>query len=201
MSLFLLAYQIARLQYEGGGDWYNDPEVIPNLVRFIKKYIDVKLEDEQAVVHVSSGDIFRYPILFMTGHGNVHFREDDAKNLREYLESGGFLLVDDDYGLDASFRREIRKVFPDRELEEVPLDHPIFNIYWKFPEGLPKIHEHYEGPPKAYGIFIEGKLALLYIYNSNISDGWTDRHKDPPEKRLQALRMGMNIVLYALTMR
>ena len=199
MSFLLISFQIARLQYDGGGDWYNDPEVIPNLVKFIKKYINIDLDEKQAVVRPSSKEIFNYPIIYMTGHGNVYFSEMDAKNLREYLERGGFLYVDDDYGLDSYFRREIKKVFPDKELEEVPLNHPIFNIYWKF-DKLPKIHQHDGKPPKAYGIFIGERLVLLYTYESNISDGWTDRHGDPPEVQEAALKFGMNIVLYALTL-
>ncbi len=199
MLFLLFSFQIARLQYEGGGDWYNDPEVIPNLVRFIKKYINIDLDEKQAVVKASSKEIFNYPIVYMTGHGNVYFSEIDAKNLREYLERGGFLYVDDDYGLDNYFRREIKKVFPDKELEEVPLNHPIFNIYWKF-DKLPKIHQHDGKPPKAYGIFIGDRLVLLYTYESNISDGWTDKHGDPPDVQETALKFGMNIVLYALTL-
>jgi hypothetical protein len=199
MLFLLFSFQIARLQYEGGGDWYNDPEVIPNLVKFIKKYINIDLDERQAIVKPSSREIFNYPIIFMTGHGNVYFSEMDAKNLREYLERGGFLYVDDDYGLDIHFRREIKKVFPDKELEEIPLSHPIFHIYWKF-DKLPKIHQHDGKPPKAYGIFIGDRLVLLYTYESNISDGWTDRHGDPPEVQEIALKFGMNIVLYALTL-
>lgn len=200
MIFALIGFQIARLQYEGGGDWYNDPDVIPNLVKFIKKYVNIELEDSQAVVHVSSREIFKYPIVYLTGHGNLFLRDIDAKNLREYLISGGFLYVDDDYGLDKYFRKEIKKVFPDRNLIELPLDHPLFSLYWKFPRGLPKIHEHYPGPPKAYGIFYDGRLVVLYTYNSNISDGWTPRHNDPPQKREEALRFGMNIVLFATLM-
>ncbi len=199
MIYILLSFQIARLQFEGGADWYNDPEVIPNLVKFIKKYVNIPLEEKQAVVKPSSKDIFKYPIIYMTGHGNVYFSDADAKNLRDYLEKGGFLYVDDDYGLDQAFRREIKKVFPDKELEEVPLDHPIFNIYWKF-DKLPKIHMHDGKPPKAYGIFIGDRLVLLYTYESNVSDGWTDRHGDPIEVQEMALKFGMNIVLYALTL-
>ncbi|MCX7948144.1 MAG: DUF4159 domain-containing protein [candidate division WOR-3 bacterium] len=199
MIQFLLSFQIARLQYDGGGDWYNDPEVIPNLVRFIKKYVNINLSEKQAVVKPSSKDIFKYPILFMTGHGNVYFSDMDARNLREYLERGGFLYVDDDYGMDYYFRKEIKKVFPDKELEEIPTSHPIFNIYWKF-DKLPKIHQHDDKSPKAYGIFIGERLVLLYTYETNISDGWTDRHGDPLEVQETALKFGMNIVLYALTL-
>lgn len=194
-----MSFQVARLQYDGGGDWYNDPEVIPNLVRFIKKYVNIKLSEKQAVVKPSSKDIFNYPIVFMTGHGNVYFSDMDARNLREYLERGGFLYVDDDYGMDYYFRREIKKVFPDKELEEIPTSHAIFNIYWKF-DKLPKIHQHDDKSPKAYGIFIGERLVLLYTYESNISDGWTDKHGDPVEVQETALKFGMNIVLYALTL-
>ena len=190
---------IARLKYEGGGDWYNDPEVIPNLANELNHRTSLKVNPEQAVVTPSDPAIFKYPIVYITGHGNISFDEDDIRNLRKYLENGGFLYADDDYGMDESFRREIKKVFPDEELVEIPFDHPIYHIFYDFPNGLPKIHEHYEGPPHGYGIFYKGRMVVFYTYNTNISDGWTSRHNDPPAKREQAFRMGINIVLYALT--
>lgn len=199
--LFTFHYDLvlARVQYEGGGDWYNDPDVLPNLARELNRRTSLKVKEEQAVVSFTDPDIFKYPFLYLTGHGNIELSEEEAKNLRKYLENGGFLYVDDDYGLDESFRREIKKVFKEKELVEVPFDHPIYHIFYDFKEGLPKIHEHYKGPPKGYGIFLRGRLVVFYTYNTNISDGWTPNHNDPAEKREQAFRMGVNIVLYALS--
>ncbi|NPB03567.1 MAG: DUF4159 domain-containing protein [Thermotogae bacterium] len=196
MIYLLASVQIARLQYDGGGDWYNDPELIPNITKAFNGRVGPTFDTVQAVVKPSSFEIFNHPMLFMTGHGNVRFSEADAKNLRQYLLNGGFLYVDDDYGLDEHFRREIKKVFPDYELVELPPDHPIFHIFYDIP--LPKVHEHYPGPPKAYGIVVRGRLVLLYTWNSNVSDGWTDRYGDPPEIREKAIRMGINILMYAL---
>ncbi len=190
---------IARLEYQGGGDWYNDPDVIPNLAQEINRRTTLKVAPEQAVVSPSDPALFSYPIVYLTGHGNIKFSDDDVKNLRRYLENGGFLYADDDYGMDEYFRREIKKVFPDKDLVEVPFDNPIYHIFYQFPDGLPKIHEHYKGPPHGYAIFYRGRMVVFYTYNTNISDGWTPNHKDPPEKREQAFRMGINIVLYALT--
>ncbi len=195
---FLLALTLARLQYDGGGDWYNDPEVLPNLARFANSEAGLRLEEREVVVSLKDREIFNYPFVYMTGHGTVRFSDAEARLLREYLEAGGFLYVDDDYGLDESFRHEIKKVFPDKELVEVPFDHPIYHLFYDFPDGPPKIHEHYPGPPRGYGIFIGGRLALFYTYNSNVSDGWTTRHGDPEPVRLKALRMGLNILLYSL---
>ncbi|RKZ21499.1 hypothetical protein DRQ18_04365, partial [bacterium] len=146
-------------------------------------------------------EIFSHPFVFVTGHGNIVFSEEEIKNIRRYLENGGFIYVDDDYGMDEYIRREIMRIFPSRKLVEVPFDHPIYHIFYDFPQGLPKIHEHYKGPPKGYGIFMDGRLALFYTYNTNISDGWADPevHRDPPLKRELAIKMGINILLYALT--
>lgn len=192
-------FQLARVKYRGGGDWYNDPDVLPNLAAELRKRAGVAVAPDQAVVDVSSREIFNYPFLYLTGHGNIRLTEDEAKNLREYLENGGFLYADDDYGMDESFRREIKKVFPDRELVELPFDHPIYHLFYDFPKGLPKIHEHRPGPPHGYGIFIGDRMVVYYTYNTNISDGWTPNHNDPPEKREAAFKMGINIVLYSLT--
>ncbi|MEO0104277.1 MAG: DUF4159 domain-containing protein [candidate division WOR-3 bacterium] len=189
---------IARLKYEGGGDWYNDPEIIPNLAKEINRRTNVKVEEKEEIITLLSENLYQYPFIFMTGHGNINFSEKEAKNLRDYLLNGGFLYADDDYGMDTAFRREIKKVFPEKELVEIPINFPIFHIFYSF-NKLPKIHEHYEGPPKAFGIFHEKRLVLFYTWNTNISDGWTDRYNDPPEKREEAIRMGINIFLYALS--
>jgi hypothetical protein len=193
--------KIARLKYSGGGDWYNDPSMIPNLCAEINARTSTTASLEQAVVAVSDDELFRYPFIFMTGHGNVSFSDSEALRLRAYLSNGGFLYCDDDYGIDEHFRREMKRVFPDNELVEIPYSHEIYHIFYDFPDGLPKIHKHDEKPPKGYGIFNEGRMVVYYTYETNISDGWADPevHKDPPEKREAAFRMGINIVLYALT--
>jgi hypothetical protein len=192
-------FTIARLKYEGGGDWYNDPDIIPNLAQELNKRTNIKSEIIEKVVSLKDEELFRYPFLFMTGHGNINWSDEEVSNLREFLTSGGFLYADDDYGMDESFRREIKKAFPDCDLIELPANHLIYRIIYNFPGGLPKIHEHYQGPPKGLGIFYQGRLVVFYTWNSNISDGWTDTHNDPPEKREQAFQMGINIVAYALT--
>ena len=192
---------IARLKYSGGGDWYNDPSAIPNLARFIKSQTDVDIAEEEVRVVISDEALFAHPIVFLTGHGRMSLSDDDAKRLRTYLLRGGFLIVDDDYGLDSSFREAMKKVFPGRELQELPFSHDIYHVLFSFPDGLPKIHEHDGGPPKGYGIFHEGKLVVFYAFNTNISDGWPDPqiHGDPEEKRIEAFKMGTNIFIYALS--
>jgi len=189
-------FQIARLKYGGGGDWYNDPELIPNLCQEVNRRTSIKMSTDEAQVSLLDEKLYQYPFLFMTGHGNVSFTDDEVVRLRHYLEAGGFLYADDDYGMDESFRREMKKVFPNSDLVELPFDHPIYHSFYDFFEGPPKIHEHYEGPPRGYGIFVRGRLVVFYTYNSNVSDGWTDRYNDPPEKREQALRMGINIIAW-----
>jgi len=201
--LFLLSFsfgqiKIARLRYEGGGDWYNDPDAIPNLAREIRRRTGVLVAEEEAHVSLLDKNLFSYPFLFVTGHGNIAFSEEEVKRLREFFDKGGFLYADDDYGMDESFRREMRKVFPNSELVELPFDFPIYHIFYSFPNGLPKIHEHYEGRPKGFGIFHRGRLCVFYTWNTNISDGWTEAHNDPEEKREEAFRMGVNIFLYSL---
>lgn len=194
-------FQIARLKYSGGGDWYNDPSAEVNLLKFAAKNTNVKTIPEYVFVEVSSSDIFKYPFLFLTGHGNIVFSESDVRRLRTYLEEGGFLYVDDDYGLDKSFRREMKKVFPEKELVELPFSYGLYNCMYDFSSGPPKTHEHDKSVPRGYGIFIDGRLAVYYTFESNPSDGWADPevHNDPPEKREEALRFGTNIIIWALS--
>ncbi len=192
-------FQIARLKYQGGGDWYNDPDAIPNLARELNQRTSIRVVEDEAQVSLTDDKLYNYPFLFMTGHGNVSFSDEEARRLHRFLEAGGFLYVDDDYGLDEAFRREMARVFPQNELVELPFDHPIYHQVYDFPEGLPKIHEHYEGAPKGLGIFIGGRLAVYYTWNTNISDGWTAAHDNPEETRDEAFRMGVNIVSYFLS--
>lgn len=196
---FAQSFFIARLKYEGGGDWYNDPDAIPNLAQELNKRTNIRTEVIDKAVSLTDEELFRYPFLFITGHGNINLSDAEVKRLRDFLTNGGFLYADDDYGMDESFRREMKKVFPENDLVELPFDHPIYHIIYDFPKGLPKIHEHYEGPPKGLGLFFQGRLVVYYTWNSNISDGWTEAHDDPFEKRDVAFRMGVNIVAYALT--
>ena len=192
-------FQLARLKYSGGGDWYNDPDILPNLAKELNSRSNIKVATDEAQVSLLDEKLFNYPFLFMTGHGNVSFSDEDVKRLRQYLELGGFLYADDDYGMDESFRREMKKVLPSSELVELGFDHPIYHQVYDFPSGLPKIHEHEEGPPHGYGMFVGGRMAVFYTFNTNISDGWTASHNDPPEVREQAFRTGINIVAYFVT--
>jgi len=189
---------LARVKYRGG-DWYNDPDMLVNLAQELNKRTTLRVYPRQVVVDLKSDEIFNYPFLFLTGHGDIQLSDEEVSNLRKYLTSGGFLYADDDYGMDKYFRREMKKVFPNLEFVELPFDHPIYHILYDFPNGPPKIHKHTGKPPKGYGIFYQGRLVVYYTYESNVSDGWTAVHNDPPEKREQAFRMGINIVLYALT--
>ena len=195
------AFQIARLQYDGGGDWYNGQTEEPNLLNFVKDHTNIKVKPEFTSVNINSDELFSYPFLFMTGHGSVLFTEDQAKRLRKYCESGGFLYVDDDYGLDKSFRREIKKVFPDKNLVELPFNFGMYHDFYDFPYGVPKTHKHNGLPPQGFGIFVNGRLAVYYTYESNPSDGWDDPdvHGDPPAKRLEALKFGTDLVIWALS--
>ena len=194
-------FTVARLHYRGGGDWYNDPSIIPNLLRFIREHTTLPTAEDEVQVSLDDEELFSYPFLFMTGHGRISFSEQEAKRLREYLENGGFLYADDDYGMDRYFRQEIKKVFPDKELVELPVSHPIYHVVFDFPKGLPKIHEHDGKPAQGFGIFHNGRLVVYYTYQTNISDGWADPevHGDPEWIREAALKMGTNIVIYALT--
>lgn len=195
------AFRIARLRYGGGGDWYSDPSSLPNLMRFLHEETGLKTATEEKVVSLTDPDLWDYPYLYLTGHGSIRFTETEARRLREYLQRGGFLHADDNFGLDEYLRPELRKIFPDSELVEIPFDHEIYRIYYKFPDGLPKIHEHHGGAAQGYGIFLDGRLVLFYSYNTDLGDGWEDPevHDNPEEKRLAALQMGVNIILYALT--
>ena len=198
-TVCLSGQQLAVLKYKGGGDWYANPTALPNLIEFCNRNISTSLETKPATVEVGSTEIFQYPFLHMTGHGNVFFSDDEAQNLRMYLLSGGFLHIDDNYGMDPYLRKEMAKVFPDKELLELSADHPIFNQNYSFPDGLPKIHEHDGKRPQAFGIFEKERLLLLFTYESDLGDGWEDAevHNDPEDVRLKALRMGANIVQYA----
>lgn len=194
-------FQIARLKYDGGGDWYNDPSAEVNLLNFIAENTNIDVNPEYVFVDIASDDIFNYPFLFITGHGNILLSESETKRLRTYLEKGGFIYADDDYGIDKSFRREIKKVFPEFDLIELPFSHGIYHSFYDFEFGPPKTHEHDNKPPQGFGLFIDDKLALYYTYESNPSDGWTDArvHNDPEEKRIEALKFGTNIVVWALS--
>lgn len=193
-------FTIARLKYAGGGDWYNDPSCIPNLLAFIKQHANINVAKDEVQVSIMDEDFFSYPILFMTGHGRVAFTAKEVERLRTYLTHGGFLYADDDYGMDEHFKREMRKVFPDKELVEIPFSHGIFHNQFEFPNGMPKIHEHDGGPPVGLGYFHNGRLVVFYSLATNISDGWADPsvHGDTPNIREMALKMGMNIIVFAL---
>jgi len=194
-------FQIARLKYNGGGDWYNDPSAEVNLLNFIQQNTNIKVDARYQFVDISSDEIFSYPFLFMTGHGNVVFSKDEAERLRLYLENGGFLYIDDDYGLNESIRREMKKVFPGKEFIELPFTYGLYNIFYEFEFGPPKTHEHDRKIPQGYGIFIDDRLAVYFTYESNPSDGWADAnvHNDSHEKREEALKFGTNIVIWALS--
>ncbi|SHH53631.1 DUF4159 domain-containing protein [Winogradskyella jejuensis] len=198
IGLTLNAQDVAVLKYNGGGDWYGNPTALPNLVKFCNDNINTNINESIETVEVSSTDIFQYPFLHMTGHGNVFFSDEDAENLRNYLFSGGFLHIDDNYGMEPYITKELKKVFPNKELVEIPKTHPIFNAAYEFPNGLPKIHEHDGKAPQALGIFDEGRLLLLFTFESDIGDGWEDPevHNDPEDVRLKALKMGANIMKY-----
>jgi hypothetical protein len=194
------ALNIAQLQYDGGGDWYANPTGLPNLLRTIRDRTGLPVADRPGRIRLTDAELWSYPFLYMTGHGNIAFTDEEVRLLRRYLLEGGFLHVDDNYGLNASFRREISRVFPDRELQAVPPDHPVFHIFYRFPQGLPKVHEHAGKPPEAWGIFDRGRLVLFYSYESDLGNGWEDAdvHGTAPELREAALRMGVNLFLHAL---
>jgi len=195
----IFSQKIGIIKYNGGGDWYANPTAIPNLINFCNSTIGTKINPKPETVEIGSSAIFQYPFLHMTGHGNVVFSNEEVENLRTYVFSGGFLHIDDNYGMEPYLRKELIKAFPNNELIELGTDHPIFSQKFKFPQGLPKIHEHDGKRPQALGIFNENRLVLLFTYESDLGDGWEDAsiHNDPEEVRLKALQMGANIIEYA----
>lgn len=198
-STVVSAQDLAIVKYKGGGDWYSNPTAVPNLIAFCNSQIKTKMNAKPQVVEVGSSDIFQFPMLHMTGHGNVFFTDEDAENLNKYLVSGGFLHIDDNYGMEPYIKKELKKVFPNQDLVELPKTHQIFKTAYKFPEGLPKIHEHDGKRPQAFGIFEKDRLVLLFTFESDLGDGWEDPevHNDPEDIREKALKMGANIVKYA----
>ncbi|MGB5243003.1 MAG: DUF4159 domain-containing protein [Lutimonas sp.] len=200
LSFGLSAQQLAVLKYEGGGDWYANPTAVPNLIKFCNQNINTNIDSKVGTADTNKNDFYTYPILFMTGHGNVLFSDKAAENLRSYLTSGGFLHVSDNYGIDLALKREMKKVFPELDFIELPMDHPIYHQKFDFKQ-LPKVHEHDNKPPKGLGLIFEGRLVCFYDFESDLSDGWENKevHNDSDELRLEALKMGANIVSYAFT--
>ena len=192
---------VARLRYDGGGDWYANPSSLSNLLDAVRDRTGIPTARREVVVGPLEPALRDHPFLYMTGHGDVRFTPQERAALRAYLLEGGFLHADDNYGLDRSLREELARLFPDRDLVEVPVDHPVYHVLYDFPEGLPKIHEHDGGPPQGFGIFHEGRLVVFYSYESDLGDGWEDPdvHDDSPDVRERALRMGVNLFLYALS--
>lgn len=194
-------FTIARLHYGGGGDWYSDPSSLPNLLNYLQTHTAIKANDKEARVKLTDEDLYSYPYLYMTGHGNIRFEEKELIRLRTFLNRGGFLHADDNYGMDKSFRREMKRVFPNKEFVELPFDHPVFHQVFDFPKGLPKVHEHDNKPPQALALFEGDRILVLYTYECDLGDGWEDAevHKDPESIRTAALQMGVNIIHFALT--
>jgi hypothetical protein len=194
-------FKIAKLKYEGGGDWYANKTALPNLIRFVNQELGLNINPQDEVVEVGSTELFNYPYIYMTGHGNVVFSASEAENLRNYLISGGFLHIDDNYGLYQYIVPEMRKVFPELEFVELPTDHPIYQKKFTFPEGMPKIHEHDGKPPQGLGLIYEGRLVCFFSYETDLGNGWEDQriHNNPEELRQLALKMGANILLFAFT--
>lgn len=194
------ALAIGRLHYDGGGDWYANPSSLPNLLTAVRQRTALRTSAKEIVVRLSDPELWDVPYLYLTGHGNLDWSEEDLVILRRWLLQGGFLHADDNYGLDPSFRREIARLFPDRPLVEVPLDHPIYHLIYEFPAGIPKIHEHDGKPAQGFGIFVGGRLVVYYSFQSDLGDGWEDPdvHRDPPEKHEAALRLGVNLFAYAV---
>ena len=192
---------IGRLHYDGGGDWYANPSALPNLLTALRERTTLPVAERERVVTLTGPELWDVPYIYMTGHGNVHFSDIELRNLRRYLEQGGFLHADDNYGMDKSFRREIARVFPDHPLVEVPLTHPIYNLVYAFPRGIPKIHEHDGLPAQGFGIFLGDRLVVYYSYQSDLGNGWEDPevYHDPAELREAALRMGVNLFTYAVS--
>ena len=198
VSVNSISQEIALVKYSGGGDWYANPTSLPNLIKYCNQNIYTKIKLKPSTVEPHSPDLFSYPFVHMTGHGNVVFNDADVNNLRNYLTSGGFLHIDDNYGMDQYIRKEILKIFPATDLVEIPASHPIFQKPYPFPDGIPKIHEHDGKRPQAFGIFIENRLVLMYSYETDLGDGWEDQevHNDSQEVREKALKMGANILNY-----
>jgi hypothetical protein len=200
-STISVAQEIATLKYDGGGDWYANPTALPNLIKFCNEQIHTEIVDRPAIVEVESTDLFNYPIVFMTGHGNVFFNDNAVENLRNYLTSGGFLHISDNYGIDKYVRREFKKVFPNLEFREIPIEHPIYNQSFHFKNGIPKIHEHDNKPAQGFGIFIDSRLVCFYDYETDLSDGWEDVviHNNPESVREKGLKMGANILQFSFS--
>ena len=198
VSVMAFSQEIALLKYSGGGDWYANPTSLPNLIKYCNQNINTKIKSKPGTVEPSSPDLFSYPFVHMTGHGNVVFSDSDVSNLKNYLTSGGFLHIDDNYGMDQYIRKEITQLFPNNDLVEIPANHQIFQKPYLFSSGLPKIHEHEGKRPQAFGIFIDNRLALLYTFECDLGDGWEDTevHNDPIGVREKALKMGANILNY-----
>ena len=194
-------FQIARIQYGGGGDWYSDPSSLPNLIDYLRTNTAIINASKEVRIKLTDSNAKQYPYLYMTGHGNIRFSENEIIELRSILNNGGFLHADDNYGMDKSFRREIKKVYPNKEFVELPHTHPIFFSFYKFENGLPKIHEHDNKPPQALAIFENERIVILYTYESDLGDGWEDAsvHNNSEEKRDLAFKMGVNIIYFALT--
>ncbi|MCL5991492.1 MAG: DUF4159 domain-containing protein [Bacteroidetes bacterium] len=194
-------FKIARVKYSGGGDWYNDQTSEPNLLKFIAQNTNLPIDPVYEFVDLASDNLFAYPVIYLTGHGNVNFTNTEAQKLRSYLQNGGFLYIDDDYGLNEYIRKEMKKVFPEQDFAEIPFSHGIYNCHFKFPKGLPKVHEHDDKAPQGFGLFYNGRLCVFYTYESNLGDGWVDPdiYKDPQEIREAAFKMGTNVVVWALT--
>jgi hypothetical protein len=194
------AIRVARLHYNGGGDWYWGSSAIPNFLRFVRDNTDFVVDTMEYQVTITDPDLFKYPFLFATGHGIIKFSPEEKERLRQYLGAGGFLFVNDSYGMDKPFRQEMATLFPERELVELPFDHPIYHSFFDFPAGPPKIHEHDNKPPRGYAMMVNGRAVLYFLVESDIGDGWEDPqvHNDPPDKRNEALRMGLNLLTYAL---
>lgn len=192
------AFRIGLLKYSGGGDWYANPTSLPNLVKFANRQLMTNISEDIATVDVGSSDIYNYPFLHMTGHGNVIFSDQELQNLRNYLIAGGFLHIDDNYGMDKFIRPQLKRLFPELELIELPSNHPIYNQKFKFPDGLPKIHEHDKKPPQGFGLIHEGRLVVFYTFECDLGDGWEDPsvHGNSEETRTKALQMGSNILEY-----
>jgi Domain of unknown function (DUF4159) len=194
------AFRIARFHYGGGGDWYWGGSALPNLLTFIKEQTGWPIDMEEHQVKIEDQDLFSYPLLFVTGHGTIRFTDDEADRMRKYLLAGGFLFINDSYGMDKSVREAVAKLFPEQKFQEIPYDHPIYHSFYDFPNGPPKIHEHDKKPASGWGIIVDGRIILYYLQESDIGDGWEDPqvHNDPPEKRSDALKMGLNIVAYSM---